>query len=89
MVWAHKINVFLLLNNFFGHEVPNVGSRFRVTQLEFLTLKTTSCFQPMDADIIASFKAKHQKLVIQYLMEYFSANKVFAIDIYQIVVIVE
>ena len=43
----------------------------------------------MDASIIASFKAQYRKLVIQYHIDCFSANKVFAIDIYQDVVMIE
>ena len=33
MVLAKKEKVFLLLDNFFGHQVPNVVSRLRVTQI--------------------------------------------------------
>jgi hypothetical protein len=43
----------------------------------------------MDACIIASFKAQYRKLVIRYHIDSFSVNKVFAIDIYQVVVMIE
>ena len=43
----------------------------------------------MDACVIASFKAQYLKLVIQYHIDFFSANKVFAIDIYQVVVMID
>jgi hypothetical protein len=43
----------------------------------------------MDVGIIVFFKAQYQKLVIQYQIKYSNANKVFAIDIYQVVVMVE
>ena len=55
MVLAQKEKVLLLLDNFSGHQVPNVGTRLRVTRLEFLPPNTTTRFQPMDAGIIASF----------------------------------
>ena len=83
MLLAQKEKVILLLDNFSGHQVPNVGSRLRVTQLVFLPPNTTSRFQPMDASIIASFKAQYQKLLIQYQIDCITANKVFAIDVYQ------
>ena len=44
MVSAQKEKVLLLVNNFSGHQVPNVGSRLRVKRLEFLPPNTTSCF---------------------------------------------
>ena len=66
MVSAQKEKVLLLVDNFFGHQVPNVGSRLRVTRLEFLPPNTTRGFQPMDAGIIASFKAQYMKLLIQH-----------------------
>jgi hypothetical protein len=43
----------------------------------------------MDACIIASFKAQCRKLVIQYQIDCCSANKVFVIYIYQVVVMIE
>ena len=43
----------------------------------------------MNASIIAFFKAQYRKLVNQYKIDCFSANKVFAIDIYQDVVMIE
>ena len=64
MVLAQKEKVSLLPNNFSGHQVPNVGTRLRVTRIEFLPPNTTSRFQFMDACIIASFKAQYHKLVI-------------------------
>ena len=42
MVLAQKEKV-LLLYDFFGHQVPNVGSRLWVTRLEFLPTNNTSC----------------------------------------------
>ena len=89
MVLAQKEEVLLLLGNLSGHQVPNVGSCLRVTRLEFLPPNTRSRFQPIYAGIIASFKAQYRKLVIQYQIDCFSANKVFAIDIYQAIVMVE
>ena len=89
MVLAEKEKVFLLLDNFSGHQVPNVGTRLRVIRLECLPPNTTSRFQFMDACIIASFKAQYRKLVVQYHIDCFSANKVFAIDIYQVDVMIE
>ena len=86
---AQKEKVFLILDNFSGHQVPNVSTCLRVTRLEFLPPNTTSSFQFMDACIIASFKAQYRKLVIRYQIDCFSANKVFAIDMYQVVVIIE
>ena len=44
MVSAQKEKILLLVDNFSGHQVPNVGSRLKVTQLEFLPPNTTSCF---------------------------------------------
>ncbi len=44
MVLAQKEKVFLLLDNFSGHQVPNVGTRLKVTRLEFLPPNTTSHF---------------------------------------------
>ena len=79
----------MLLDNLFGHKVSKVGSCLRITPLELLPPNTTNRFQPMDVDIIAFFKAQYRKLVIQYQIDCFSANKVFAIDIYQVVVVVE
>jgi hypothetical protein len=64
MVLAQKKKVLLLLDNFSGHQVPNVGSQLIATRLEFLPANTTSCFQLMDAGIIASFKAQYRKLLI-------------------------
>ena len=62
--------------------MPNVGSRLRVTQLEFLPPNTTSCFQPMDVGIIASFKAQYRKLLIQHQIDCISIGKSFVIDVY-------
>ena len=86
---AQEEKVILLLDNFSGHQVPNVGSRLRVTQLVFLPPNTTSRFQQMDAGIIASFKAQYRKLLIQYQIDCITANKVFAINVYQAVIMVE
>ena len=82
MVLAQKEKVLFLPDNFSCHQVPNVGTRLKVARLEFLPLNTTSHFQPMDVGIIASSKTQYPKLVIQYQIDCFSANKVFAIDIY-------
>ena len=79
----------MLLDNLFGHKVSKVGSCLRITPLELLPPNTTNRFQPMDVDIIAFFKAQYRKLVIQYQIDCFSANKVFAIDIYHVVVMVK
>jgi hypothetical protein len=57
MVAAQKKKVLLLVDNFSGHNMANIASRLNVTQVEFLPPNTTSRFQPMDAGIIASFKA--------------------------------
>ena len=89
MVMAGKEKVVLLVDNFSGHQVPNVASQLRVTKLVFLPPNTTSRFQPMDAGIIASFKAHYQKLVIQYQIDSIMADREFKIDIYQAVVMVE
>ena len=69
--------------------MPNVGSRLRVTQLEFLPPNTTSHFQPMDARIIASFKAQYIKLLIQHQIDCISTGKNFVIDVYQAVTMLE
>ena len=42
----------------------------------------------MDAGIIASFKAHYHKLIIRYKIDCLIANKVFAIDVYQAVIMV-
>ena len=89
MVTAGKEKVLLLVDNFSGHQVPNVGSRLRVTRLEFLPPNTTSRFQPMDAGIIASFKAQYRKLLIQYQIDCISTGKSFEIDVYQAVTMLE
>ena len=89
MVSAQKKKVLLLVDNFSGHQVPNVDSRLRVTLLEFLPPNTTSRFQPMDAGIIASFKAQYMKLLIQHQIDCISTSKSFAIDVYQAVTILE
>ena len=75
---AQKEKVLLLLDYFFGHQVSNVGTRLRVSRLEFLPPNTTNHFQPIDAGIMACFKAQYRKLAIQYQIVCFSANKVFA-----------
>ena len=69
MVMAGKEKVVLLVDNFSGHQVPIVASQLRVTKLVFLPPNTTSRFQPMDAGIIASFKAHYRKLVTQYQID--------------------
>ena len=89
MVSAEKERVLLLVDNFSRHQVPNVGSRLRVTRLEFLPPNTTSHFQPMDVGIIASFKAQYKKLLIQHQIDCISTNKSFAIDVYQTVPMLE
>ena len=89
MVSAQKEKVLLLVDNFSGHQVPNVGSRLRVIPLEFLPPNTISCFQPMDAGIIASFKAQYRKLLIQHQIDYISTGQSFAIDVYQDVTMLE
>ena len=89
MVSAQKEKVLLLVDNIFGHQVPNVGSRLRVTQLEFFPPNTTSRFQPMDVEIIASFKAQCRKLLIQHQIDCISTSKSFAIDVYQAVTMLE
>ena len=88
MVIAQKEKVLLLVDNFSGHQIPNVASRLRVTRLEFLPTNTTSRFQPMDASIIASFKAHYRKPMIWYQMDCLTANKVFAIDVCQAMIMV-
>ena len=82
MVMAGKEKLVLLVDNFSGHQVPNVASQLRVTKLVFLPPNTTSRFLPMDASIIASFKAHYQKLVIQYKIECIMADREFNIDVY-------
>jgi hypothetical protein len=89
MVSAQKDKVLLLVDNFSGHQVPNVASRLRVTQLEFLPPNTTSRFQPMDAGIIASFKAQYKKLLIQHQIDCISIGKSFVIDVYEAVTMLE
>ena len=89
MVSAQKDKVLLLVDNFSGHQVPNVGSRLRVTRLEFLPPNTTSHFQPMKAGIIASFKAQYMKLLIQHQIDCISTGKNFTIDVYQVVTMLE
>ena len=42
----------------------------------------------MDAGIIASFKAHHGKLMIRYQIDCLTANMMFAIDVYQVVIMV-
>ena len=69
--------------------MPNVGSRLKVIRLKFLPLNTTSRFQPMDAGIIASFKAQYMKLLIQHQIDCISTGKSFAIDVYQAVTMLE
>ena len=61
-----KEKVLFLVDNFFGHQVPSIGSRLRMTRLEFLPPNTTSCFQPIYAGIITSFKAQYRELLIQH-----------------------
>ena len=74
--------MLLLLDNFSGHQVLlNVDTHLKVTRLDFLPPNITSRCQTMDACIIASFKAQYRKSVIQYQIDCFNANKVFAIDI--------
>jgi hypothetical protein len=89
MVSAQKEKVLLLVDNFSGHQVPNVASRLRVTRLEFLPPNTTSRFQPMDAGIIASFKAQYKKLLIQHQIDCISIGKSFVIDVYEAVTMLE
>ena len=89
MISAQKKKVLLLVDNFFGHQVPNIGSRLRVTRLEFLPPNTTSRFQPMDARNIASFKTQYKKLLIQHQIDCISTGKSFAIDVYQVVTMLE
>ena len=50
---------------------------------------TTSCFQPIDVGIIASFKAQYKKLLIQHQINCISTGKSFAIDVYQSVTMLE
>ena len=88
MVLAPKEKVLLLVDYFSGHWIANVASQLRVTRLEFLLPNTTSRFQPMDAGIIASFKAQYRKLMIRYQIDCLTANTVFAIDVYQAVTMV-
>ena len=89
MVSAQKEKVLLLVDNFSRHQVPIVGSRLKVTQLEFLPPNTTSRFQPMDAGIIASFKTQYMKLLIQHQIDCISSGKSFVIDVYQVVTMLE
>ena len=50
---------------------------------------TTRYFQPIDAGIIASFKAQYRKLSIQHQIDCISIGKSFAIDVYQAVTMLE
>jgi hypothetical protein len=44
IVLAQNEKVVLLLDNFFGHHVPNVGTRLRVTRLEFVASEHIKSF---------------------------------------------
>ena len=81
--------VLLMLDNFFGHQVPNVGSRLRITHLEFLPPSTTSHFQPMDVGIISSFKAQYRKRFIEHQIDSLMLDMDMGIDIYEAVLMVE
>ena len=84
-----KKRKYFCWDNFFGHQVPNIGSRLRMTLLEFFPSNTISRFQPMDAGIIASFKAQYKNLLIQHHIDYISTGKSFAIAVYQAVTMLE
>ena len=43
----------------------------------------------MDVEIIASFKAQYRKLLIQHQIDCISTGKSFAIDVYQVVTMLE
>jgi hypothetical protein len=89
MVVVQKEKVLLLVDNFLGHNMANIASRLNVTQLEFLLPNTISRFQPIDARIIASFKAQYKKLLIQNQIDCIMANRSIKIDVYEAVIMLE
>lgn len=52
-----KEKVSPLLDNFLGCKIINIEVEINIISLEFLPSKNTSCYQPINANIIASFKA--------------------------------
>lgn len=75
MVVAQKEEVLLLIDNFLGHKVPNIGQQWKVTWLKFVPLNTRSRFQSIDAWIIQSFKAQYHKPLIQHYKDLLIENK--------------
>jgi hypothetical protein len=84
MVLAQKEKVFLLLDNFSDHQVPNVGTRLRVTRLEFYLQTPQVIFNSWMHALL--HLSRHNTI---HQIDCFSANKVFAIYIYQVVVMLE
>lgn len=76
---AQGRKVLLLLDNFSGHElgVQLVGGKQGLThvRVEWLPPNTTSCWQPMDQGIIATFKLRYRRLWVHYMLRQYEAGK--------------
>ena len=88
MVTSGEHKVRLLVDNFSRHQIPIIGSRLCITQLEFLPLNTTSRFQPMDARIISSFKAQYHKRMIEHKINCLMSTQNPEFDVYQVIVMI-
>ena len=71
-----KRRILLLLDNATSHGCPGVEKTvhgLRALELSnvtclFLPANTTSVVQPLDAGIIAAFKARYRRLLLEYLV---------------------
>jgi hypothetical protein len=65
--------VLLLLDNAGSHNIN--GIELKNVEIKFLPPNSTSKLQPLDAGIIASFKAKYRQKYIRYLLNEIEANR--------------
>jgi hypothetical protein len=76
---AQGRKILLLLDNFSGHElgVQLVGGLqgLSYVRIEWLPPNTTSCGQPLDQGIIASFKLQYRRQWVSYMLRQYEAGK--------------
>ncbi|ODQ69032.1 hypothetical protein LIPSTDRAFT_31013 [Lipomyces starkeyi NRRL Y-11557] len=76
---AQGRKILLLLDNFAGHElgVQLVGGLqgLSYVRIEWLPPNTTSCWQPLDQGIIASFKLQYRRQWVSYMLRQYEAGK--------------
>lgn len=73
-----------LFDNFNGHSWGRISHQLLITRCEILPPNSTSIFQPMDVNIINSYKAQYIKSCIQHKINHWISVEIedLSIDTY-------